>query len=52
MNTHKPAPPLAYEPQLQAIDSIEAVLWDFYQGHIGHVQTIETINAIITEYRI
>jgi len=51
MNTHIPEPPLAYEPQLHAIDSIEAVLWEHYQGHLGHIQTIATIDTIIKEYR-
>lgn len=51
MNTHIPNAPLAYDPQTQAIDSIEAILWDHYQGQIGHIKTIATINAIITEYR-
>lgn len=51
MNTHIPEPPLAYDPQTQAIDSIEAVLWEHYTGHIGHIQTIATIDGIIKEYR-
>ena len=51
MNIHIPNPPLAYEAQTQAIDSIEAVLWDHYTGNVGHIKTIATINAIITEYR-
>ena len=51
MNTHIPDAPLAYEPQLHAIDSIEAVLWEHYQGFLGHIQTIATIDAIIKEYR-
>lgn len=51
MNTHIPEAPLAYEPQTQAIDSIEAVLWEHYQGFLGHIQTIATIDSIIKEYR-
>ena len=51
MIRHIPDPPLAHDPQLAIIDSIEAVLWDHYQGHVGHVQTIATISGLIQEYR-
>jgi hypothetical protein len=51
MNIQEPEAPLAYDAQTQAIDSIEAVLWEHYIGHRGHIQTIATIDAIIKEYR-
>lgn len=44
-------PPLAYDAQTQIVDSIEAVLWEHYSGHRGHIATIATIDALIKEYR-
>lgn len=51
MRTHEVTPPLAQEAQTAIVDSIEAVLWDHYQGHVGHITTIATINQLIQEYR-
>jgi hypothetical protein len=51
MITHIPDAPLAHDPQTAIVDSIEAVLWDHYTGHLGHIQTIATIDAMIKEYR-
>lgn len=51
MLTHEPTPPLAYDAQTAIVDSIEAMLWAHYEGHVGHINTIATIDALIKEYR-
>lgn len=51
MVTHQAVPPLAHDAQTQVVDSIEGILWAHYEGHIGHIQTIATIDAMIKEYR-
>lgn len=51
MNKYIPSPPLAHDAQTAIVDSIEAILWDHYQGYVGHIQTIATINALIQEYQ-
>lgn len=51
MVTHEVSAPLAHDAQTAIVDSIEAVLWDHYQGHVGHITTIATINQLIQEYR-
>lgn len=51
MRTHVSEPPLAYDTQVRVIDTIEGVLWAHYEGHLGHIQTIATIDAIIKEHR-
>lgn len=51
MITHEPNPPLAHDAQTQIVDSIEAILWSHYTGHLGHIQTIATIDSLVKEYR-
>lgn len=51
MIVHRVAPPLADNAQTAIVDSIEAVLYDHYAGHVGHIQTIAAISGLVQEYR-
>lgn len=44
--------PLARDSQTAPLDSIEAVLWTYDNGHIDQKTTIDEIRSIIIEYRI
>ncbi len=51
MNMYEVPSPLAHDAQTAIVDSIEAILWSHYEGYVGHIQTIATIDGLVKEYR-